>query len=37
VLPAQEALRQWQEEHTRLRMERDMLKKALGFCASESR
>jgi transposase len=37
VLPAQAELRQLQEENTRLRMERDILKKALGFFASESR
>jgi transposase-like protein len=37
VLPAQEALRQLQEEHQRWRMARAMLKTALGFLASESR
>jgi transposase len=37
VLPAQAELPRLQEEHTRLRMERDMFKKALGFFASESR
>lgn len=35
--PAQEELHRWREENQRLRMERDMLKKALGFFANESR
>jgi transposase len=33
---AQEEWQRLRDEHTRLRMERDMLKKALGFCASGS-
>jgi transposase len=33
---AQEALQRWRDEHTRWRMERDIVKKALGFCASGS-
>jgi transposase len=37
VSPAQEALHRLREAHKRLRLERAMLKKALGFCASESR
>jgi len=37
VSPAQEELYRLQEEKKRLRMERDILKKALGFFASESR
>jgi transposase len=37
VLPAQEELHRLQEENKRLRMERDILKKALGFFASASR
>ena len=37
VLPAQEALHRLQEENKRLRMERDILTKALGFFANESR
>ena len=37
VLPAQEELNRLQEENTRLRIERDILKKALGFFASASR
>jgi transposase len=37
VLPAPEELQRVQEENKRLRMERDILKKALGFFASASR
>jgi transposase len=37
VSPAQEELHRLREENMRLRMERDILKKALGFFASESR
>ena len=37
VLPAQEELHRLQEENKRLRIERDILKKALGFFASASR
>jgi transposase len=37
VLPAQAELYQLPEENKRLRMERDILKQALGFFASESR
>jgi transposase len=37
VLPAEEERHQLQEENKRLRMERDILKKALGFFASELR
>jgi transposase len=35
--PEQEELHRLREENKRLRMERDMLKKALGFVASESK
>jgi transposase len=35
LTPEQEALRRLREENKRLRMERDILKKALGFFASE--
>jgi transposase len=35
--PAQEELHRLREENKRLRMERDILKKALGFFASESK
>jgi transposase len=37
VSPAQEELHRLREENKRLRLERDILKKALGFFASESR
>ncbi len=37
ISPEQEDLYRLREENTRVRMERDILKKALGFCASESR
>ena len=37
VLPAQEELHRLREENKRLRMERDILKKALGVFASKSR
>jgi transposase len=33
---AQEELPRWRDEHTRLRMARDIVNKALGFCASGS-
>jgi transposase len=36
VSPAQEELQRLREDHKRLRMERDMLKKALGYVASGS-
>lgn len=36
VSPAQEELHRLREENKRLRLERDILKKALGFFASES-
>jgi transposase len=36
VSPAQEELPRLREDHKRLRMERDMLKKALGYVASGS-
>ena len=36
VSPAQDELRRLREENTRLRMERDILKKTVGFFASES-
>ena len=35
--PEQEELHRLREENKRLRMERDILKKALGFVASESK
>jgi transposase len=37
VSPAQEELHRLRDENKRLRLERDILKKALGFFASESR
>jgi transposase len=37
ISPEQEDLYRLRAEHTRVRMERDILKTALGFCASESR
>jgi transposase len=37
ISPEQEDLYRLREENTRVRMERDILKKALGFFASESR
>ena len=37
VSPAQEELQRLREDQKRLRMERDMLKKALGYCASGSK
>jgi transposase len=36
VAPAQEELHRFREENKRLRMERDVLKKALGYFASGS-
>lgn len=36
LTPAAEERHRRREEHTRRRMERDMVKKALGFCANES-
>ena len=37
LTPEQEELRQLRDENKRLRMERDILKKATAFFASESR
>jgi transposase-like protein len=37
VSPAQEELHRLRDENTRLRLERDLFEKALGFLASESR
>jgi transposase len=37
LAPDQEAFQRLREEQKRLRMERDMLQKALGFVASESK